>query len=209
MTGYQLWEECQQHFPNVGITQFLKDANLVYKNFCHETRILVKQANLTVVTNTVEYTLVTEFTDIDGELVKEIQFKDSTGELVDETETLKFSITNGKIRFYDYYGNAITTIPSSLTVTFIYVYIPTDLIETTSPVFDSQFHPALLNGVLKKYYATFPTIAKQFQDGSSGSVKDLASAGFWGAEYKVLEIAGKRKANEYTPMHSIVTSKGF
>ena len=120
MTLYQIWEECQQHFPNVGFTQFAKDYNKVYKLFCHETRLTVKQANLTVVANTVEYTLATEFTDIDGALVKEILFKDSNGELLDKSDTLKFTIINGKIRFYDFYGNAITTIPTTIsTITFV------------------------------------------------------------------------------------------
>jgi hypothetical protein len=202
MTGYELWQECSQHFPNVGITQFLIDYNKEYKKFSHETRLPVKQANLTVVANTVQYTLATEFSDIDGELVKEILFKDSTGELVEKTQTLKFSITNGVIRFYDFYKGIITTIPSEIsTITFVYIYIPADITETTSPVFEDQFHLAPLNAVLKKYYATFPTINRQFQDGSTAQTKDLASASFWGTEYKFLELAGKRAANEYTPIH--------
>ena len=202
MTLFQMFEQNKQHFPNVGLTQFTKDVNLAQRYFAHDTRILVKQANLTIVSNTVEYTLSTEFSDIDGELVKEILFKDSNGELLDSSDTLKFTITNGKIRFYDYYGDSITTIPSSIsTITFIYVYVPTDLSnDTDEPVLDDQFHDALLYRVLMKYYVTFPMT--QVINGQTIISISTSTSKYFHDLYKELELSAKRKANEYTPMHT-------
>lgn len=212
MTLFQMWEEVQQHFPNVGKTQFTFDLNKVYKHFAHETRLLVKQADLTIVDDTVEYTLATEFTDIDGELVKEILFKDSDGEFVDEHSVLTFRIINGKIRFYNYKGESISEIPTDeiSTITFFYVYVPTELsTDAGTPVLDTQFHDALVYKVLDKYYATYPSVTRQFQDGSIAQTRDLSTAQYFGMKYKELEIAGKRKANEYTPMHTQSYGKGF
>lgn len=212
MTLFQMYEECREHFPNIGITQFTKDLNKIYKHFAHETRLLMKQANLTITANTVEYTLVTAFTDIDGELVKEILFKDSDGEFVSEHSVLTFKITNGKIRFYNYKGESLSSIPTDdiSTITFVYVYVPTELsTDAGSPVLDSQFHDALLYGVLEKYYLTYPTVTRQFQDGSMAQTKDLQTASYLKGKYKELEVAGKRKANEYTPTHTYSYGKGF
>lgn len=212
MTLFQMYEECKEHFPNIGITQFTKDLNKVYKHFAHETRLLVKQANLTIVANTVEYTLATAFTDIDGELVKEILFKDIDGEFVSEHSVLTFRITNGKIRFYTYKGESMSEISTDdiSTITFVYVYVPTELsTDAGSPVLDTQFHDALLYGVLEKYYATYPSVQRQFQDGSVAQTRDLQTASYFKVKYKELELAGKKKANEYTPMHTQSYGKGF
>lgn len=195
MTLLQLIEEIQQHFPDVGRKQIVKDLNKAYKLFCHTTRLPVKQGNLTIVSNTVEYDLMTEFTDLD--FIKAILFKDSDDAVVDKTTELQFTILNKKIKFYDFYGTSITSISSDVAIiTFIYVYVPEDLEEDSDePVIGVEFHDALIYKVLEKYYLTFFTITKQSGDNSVMRVKDFNSAQAFAGKYKELEIEGKKTAN--------------
>lgn len=191
----ELIEEIRQHFPEVIRKEIVKDLNKAYKYFCHETRLTVKQSDLTIVANTVEYDLPTEFSDLD--FIKAIIFKDSSGNVIDKTSELQFTIINKKIKFYDFYGSSITAIPSDIaTITFVYVYEPEDLEDDADePSINDKFHDALIYKVLEKYYLTFPTITRQLPDQSIIKTKDFASAQAFGGKYKELELSGKKEAN--------------
>lgn len=195
MTLLQLIEEIRQHFPEVVRKEIVKDLNKAYKYFCHETRLTVKQADLTITTNTVEYDLLTEFPDLD--FIKAIIFKDSEGNPVSKTSELQFTILNKKIKFYDFLGGDLGAIPSEIaTITFIYVYQPEDLEDDADePIIDAKFHDALIYRVLEKYYLTFPTVVRQLPDQSIVKTKDFTSAQAFASKYKELEISGKKEAN--------------
>lgn len=210
MTLLQIIENIKQHFPDVGRKQMVIDINSVYFKFAHETRLLKKSADLTIATNTVAYTLATEFTDMDGELITKIEYKDSGGDLVDDTDTLKHEINTGVITFYDYYGDVISSVTTDhiASATFHYVYVPTVLEDDSDePLIDTQYHDALVYGVLTKYYSTFPTVMV-VQDQVIRQV-NLNLANHFRGMYKELEISGRRKANEYAPLTSATRADDF
>lgn len=210
MTVLQLVEQIQQHFPKVGRTQILLDLNIANKKFAHETRLLVKQADLSIVPNTVEYTLAVEFPDIDRTIIKDVLFKDSNGNLVPKTSELKFTIINGKIKFYDFYGGDISAIPTGdiSTITFVYVYVPATLVnDQDEPEIEEQFHDALMFNVLGKYYSTFPTTT--IIQGQPVVMVNSNLANHFRGLYKELELYGKRKANETISANATNIGDGF
>jgi hypothetical protein len=192
-----MWELCQIEVPQAGQTLILEIINEKIKEFCHRTEIYKKGDDLTIVSNTVSYTLVTEFTDIDGEMVKEIILKDSDGVIVNESQTLKFDIINGVITFYNYYGNPITGIPSEIaTISFVYVAVPTNkTISDTLTEIDPQFHEYVRSGVMERLYRLYPTIEKRFQDGSTAIVKDIQMIQLSSSEFEKGIFRGTRFAN--------------
>jgi hypothetical protein len=200
MTILQIVELVKEEIPQAGHTQILAELNQVIADFAHETRIYKRTGAITIVTNTVSYTLSTEMTDIDGELITEVYFKDSTGELVDETDTLKYSVINGVIRFYDYYRQPLTSISDDVTtITTVYVAkVTTKTISDTLTEIPSQFHQGLLDGTLARLYKRYSTIERQFPDGSKALTKDLNTAQYNQALYEKCRLAGKRYANEHT-----------
>lgn len=190
-------ERIQREFPNVKAGEIIEDLNDIQKDFCIETEILKKSTNLTVVANTVTYTLTTEFPTLDK--VLRVDFLNSTGTLADRENTLKMDIKpDGTITFYDYYGQAITTIPSGITPKFYYTYIPTALVVgtlTASPDIPSQLHEGLIYGELARLHSSTPTIIKQFQDGSIAKTKDFQSIQLNESKYREYVIKAKRLAN--------------
>jgi len=177
MTINQIFELCQVEVPQAGETMILSILNQKIKEFAHSSEIYKKVDDITIVADTVEYTLVTEFSDIDGEKIVKIDFLDSTGEQVESIYQLKYDVFEGKIRFYSYDGCAITEIPSAIsTIRIQYVAVPADkAISGTLTEIDSQFHEGLRAGVMAILYKLYATIDKVFQDGGSARIKDMAS----------------------------------
>jgi len=199
MTILQILELCKEEIPQAGHTQILAELNQVIADFTHETRIYKRTGSITIVANTVAYTLSTEMTDIDGELILDVYFKDSTGELVDETDTLKYSVINGVIRFYDYYREAITSIDDGVsTISTVYVAkVSTKTASDTITEIPVQFHQGLLDGTLARLYKRYPTIERVYPDGSKALTKDLQIAQYNQGLYEKSRLAGKKYANEY------------
>jgi len=198
MTLKRILERIQREFPDIKGVELVEDINEIQKDFCTETDILKKSGNLTIVTDTVTYTLSTAFTTLDK--ILRIDFLDSTGALVSETDTLKIDIKpDGKITFYDYYGDTITTIPTTIaTITFYYTYFPAVLVITAltaSPEIPDQLHEGLIYGELARLYSRIPTIMKTFQDGSIARTKDFQSIQYNEAKYKEYTIKAKKMAN--------------
>lgn len=200
MTILQIVELVKEEIPQAGHTQILAELNQVIADFAHETRIYKRTGAITIVANTVSYTLSTEMTDIDGELILGVYFKDSTGELVDETDTLKYSVINGVIRFYDYYRVPITSISDDITtITTVYVAkVTTKTASDTLTEIPNQFHQGLLDGTLARLYKRYATVERQFPDRSTALTKDLSTAQYNQILYEKSRLAGKKYANEYT-----------
>ena len=211
MTIYQIYEMCQIETPQASQTMIVELINQKIKEFCHRTEIYKQQNDLTIVSNTVSYTLSTEFTDIDGEMVREVIFKDSSGVIVRETQTLKFDITKGVVTFYDYYGNPITGIPSEIaTITFIYVAVPsTKAITDSLTEIDSQFHEQVRSGVMEKLYKLYPTVEKKFTDGSTVMLKDVQMIQLSISEFEKGILRGTRFANSTPSIPKTIYNEGF
>ena len=197
MTIMNMWELCQVEVPQAGQTIILEIINEKIKEFAHRTEIYKLNGNITVVANTVEYTLSTEFPLIDEMKVKSVVFKDSDGEEVNSYYQLKYSITNDKIRFYDYLGGALQEIPSEIaTINVTYVAVPaTKTISSTLTEIDSQFHEAIRSGVMGRLYKLYPTLQKTFNDNSTAMVKDIALLQLSDAEFERSILRGIRFAN--------------
>jgi hypothetical protein len=194
----RICERIQREFPDARIVEIVEDLNDIQKDFCIETEILKTTGNLTIVANTITYTLLTAFSTLDK--ILRIDYLDSTGAFVDEEDSLKSDIKpDGTITFYDYYGDAITTISDTIaTIKFYYTYTPAVLSSGTlsaSPDIPSQLHQGLVHGVLAKYYSLFPAITKSFSDGSTAKVKDFQSAQFNEMKYREYVIKAKKLAN--------------
>lgn len=198
MTLQRILERIQREFPDVKGAEIVEDLNDIQKDYAIETEILRTSGNITVVANTVSYTLTTEFSTLDK--VLRVDFLDSTGALVDEEDTLKMDIKpNGVVTFYDYYGDAITEIPTGTTIRVYYSYTPATLVIgtlTASPDIPSQLHDGLVYGELARLYSRIPTMVKTFQDGSTSKVKDFNSVQFNEAKYREYVIKGKKLANQ-------------
>lgn len=197
MTLFRIIERIQREFPNVKAGEIVEDLNDIQKDFCIETKILKKYGDITVVANTVTYTLTTEFSTLDK--VLRVDFLDSSGEPVDEEDTLKMDIKpDGKITFYDYYGQTISEIPSGTTIRVYYSYTPTTLVVgtlTASPDIPSQLHEGLICGELARLHSSTPTIVKQFQDGSIAKMKDFQSIQLNESKYHEYVVKAKKLAN--------------
>jgi len=194
----KICERIQREFSDVRIVEIVEDLNDIQKDFVIETEILKTTGNLTIVANTVTYTLLTEFSTLDK--VLRVDFLDSTGALVDDEDTLKMDIKpNGTITFYDYYGDAITEIPSGITtIRFYYTYHPATLSSGTlsaTPDIPSQLHEALVYGELARLHSIMPTLVKTFQDGSTAKIKDFQSLQFNEMKYREFIIKAKKIAN--------------
>lgn len=211
MTIYQMFELCQIEVPQAGETLILELLNEKIKEFCHRTEIYKVQDDLGIVADTVEYVLTDEFPDMDGAMVKDVFFKDSNGEFVTELKTLKYTINNGVIRFYDYRGDSITAIPSEIAeITFVYVAIPkTKVITDTLTEIDSQFHEQVRSGVMEKLYKLYPTLAKKFPDGSSAIIKDISMIQLSNSEFERGILRGTRFTNSSQSMVKEIFNKGF
>ena len=190
-------ERIQREFPDVRIVEIVEDLNDIQKDFCIETEILKTSGNITVVANTITYTLLTEFPTLDK--VIRVDFLKSTGAFVDDEDTLKMDIKpNGTVTFYDYYGDAITEIPTGTTIKVYYTYHPATLSSgtlTASPDIPSQLHEALVFGELARLHSIFPTMVKQFTDGSTARIKDFQSLQFNEVKYREFVIKAKKIAN--------------
>jgi len=185
----KICERIQREFSDVRIVEIVEDLNDIQKDFVIETEILKTTGNLTIVANTVTYTLLTEFSTLDK--VLRVDFLDST---------LKMDIKpNGTITFYDYYGDAITEIPSGITtIRFYYTYHPATLSSGTlsaTPDIPSQLHEALVYGELARLHSIMPTLVKTFQDGSTAKIKDFQSLQFNEMKYREFIIKAKKIAN--------------
>lgn len=196
MTLMRLLERIKREFPNVKDVEIVEDLDNIHKEFCHETEILKTSGNLTIVANTVSYTLSTEFPTLDK--ILRIDYLDSAGDFENETDQLTVDVKpDGTIRFYDYYGDDISTIAVT-TIKFYYTYIPTTLsarLQSSSPEMPSQFHDALIHGELARLYARFPTIERRFPDGSTAMTKDYDSVKYHEVKYQEFVTKAKRYAN--------------
>ena len=198
MTLQRICERIQREIPQVKIPEIVEDINEIQKDFCVETEILRKTGDITIVANTVTYTLLTEFSTLDK--VLRVDFLDSSGVLVDEEDTLKMDIKpDGKVTFYDYYGQAITTIPSGIaTIRVYYSYTPATLVSgtlTASPDIPDHLHDGLVHGELARLYSRIPTIVKAFPDGSTAQTKDFQSMQYNEVKYREYVIKAKKLAN--------------
>lgn len=211
MTIMQMYELCQIEVPQAGQTLILEFINEKIKEFAHRTEIYKKSDTITIVANTVEYTLATESTDIDGNKIIRIEFKDSDGEFVVSTYQLKYDINETKIRFYDYLGCPITGIPSEVaTIQYEYIAVPpTKIITDTLTEINSQFHEGIRSGVMSKLYRLYPTIQKVLSDGSTAMMKDISMIQLTTKEFEDAVHKGMRFANSspsipkeiYTPSY--------
>jgi hypothetical protein len=191
MTFYQLIQEVSQLFPDVKHTQIKLDLNKKYLEFAHQSRIVKDEYNETLSTTTAQYALAS---DVDE--VYDIGFYDANGDPVDAIYTLKWNIDNKSIQFYDYYKDYIDAIENITTLTYYYYKIPDELVEDTDePDFPSNFHDAIVWGVLEEYFAKFPSLEKIGQDGSVTKIRDFTSAQYWGMKYKAMILDGKRYSN--------------
>lgn len=198
MTLFQMWEKVKQHFPDVGMTQFKIDVNKAYKQFCHETRIYKQTNRYNFTTGVVSFTLTDEFPDIDGSLIIQIDYYNSSDKSPYQTAVPTFSIVNGELKFYSFFGEEITTLDGSLSyANFTYTAVPDDmLVDTDEPVIDAQYHSALVDYVLADYYSAFSVTQGITKEGVTLIGKDFKSAQWFKTEYKQLELSAKRKANE-------------
>ena len=131
MTIAQIVELCQIEVPQAGETLILSILNGKIKELAHESEIYKKVDDINIVANTVEYTLATEFADIDGEMILKVNFLDSNGEQVKSIYQLKYDIFEGKIRFYSYTGITLQEILSAIsTIRIQYVAVPATKIIT-------------------------------------------------------------------------------
>lgn len=191
MTLKQILETIQEIFPKIGWTQFVIDANSVYKDYCRETEILTKSDDLSFTTTTTSYTLADEFTDMDGEKITNIEFKDSSGDLVERSYRLTWEVADGVLTFYNYKGSDIDSIANITTITFHYVYVPTSLSgESDEPAVPKELiSEAIIEGLYKKYYLRYPTDTLDRQ-GNVVTTVNLGLAREHEKEYKILERKG-------------------
>jgi len=211
MTIYQIFELCQVEVPQAGETMILSILNEKIKDFAHSSEIYKRTGDITIVANTVEYTLATEFTDIDGEKIVKIDFLDSDSEQVESIYQLKYDIFEGKIRFYSYLGNSITEIPSAIYYIRIqYVAVPaTKTINSTLTEIDSQFHEGLRAGVMATLYKLYATIDKVFPDGGFAKIKDMASMQYNEVLYDKTIHKAMRYANSGTSIPKAIITPSY
>lgn len=199
MTLGRIIERIQREFPDVKGAEIVEDINDIQKDYCIETEILKTSGNITIVANTVTYNLLTEFPTLDK--VLRVDFLDSSGEPVGETDELKMDIKpDGNVTFYDFYGDVISSIGDTVaTIKFYYSYTPATLVIgtlTASPDTPSQLHDGLVYGELARLYARIPTTIKTYPDGSTAKAKDFNSVQFNEAKYREYVIKGKKLANQ-------------
>jgi hypothetical protein len=211
MTIYNIFELCQVEVPQASQSMILSLVNEKIQEFCHRTEVYKKTADLTIIPNTVSYTLLTSFPDIDTENIIYVIFKDSSGVVVPECQQLTFSVINGVITFYDSMGGNITSIPSTIsTITFVYVAIPTTKVITDALTeIPNQFHEHLRSGVMETLYKLYPTIQRKATDGSTSLVKDVSMIQFSGNDFEKGILRGTRFANTSPQTPKQIFNEGF
>jgi len=211
MTIYNMFEMCQVEVPQAGQTLILELINERIKEFAHRTEIYKKTDTITIVADTVEYTLLTEFADIDGDKLTKVTFKDSDGEYAKAIYELKFIIENGKIRFYDYLNCAITEIPAEVAYIYCeYVAVPpTKTITSSLTEIDSQFHEGIRSGVMERLYKLYSTLQKVFPDNSTAMVKDIAMLQLSATEFEKSVHKGIRFANSSPSIPKEIFTPGY
>jgi hypothetical protein len=149
MTYQQIIEAILEEHPGAIETEVKVEINKFYREFCRRTNILSDNSDIAIENNTVAYELPD---DVDR--VYRIDFKNSNGLLVSETDRLKFSIDRGTIKFYDYFWKEITAIPNGIaTITLYYFKRPTVLsADTDVPEIDVEFQSAIVDRVSAKYF---------------------------------------------------------
>lgn len=179
MTYHNMIEILQQTFPDIQAKQMLLDLNIANKLFCKQTSLLRSEVEISPVVNQVEYTIPTTV-----DLIYAIKFKDSLGRYVEVEDNLKYEIKSSAIKFYDRFGDTITTIPITIAkIVLICSLIPTTITSATiesSPSFPEDFHEALIEDLFEKY-------ARR-----KGKVELCQMAQ---GKYKMLRIEAKKYAN--------------
>ena len=191
-----MFENIQDHFPQVGWIRFKIDVNDANKDYCHKTQLLRKSADLSFTSTTISYTLADEFTDMDKEMIVAIRFYDSDGDLVGLGDTLTWTVVNGVLIFYNYKGDVISSISGVTTITFDYVYVPDTLTaESDESEIPSQFHDALIHNLLSKYYSKFKVDSLD-RGGNLVRMVNLGQSNFHNGKYKELIKDGWRYAHQ-------------
>jgi len=211
MTIFNMVELCKVEVPKASETMIVALLNEKIKLFAHESEIYKNTGDITIVADTVEYTLATEFSDIDGEMVVSVNFLDSNREQVADIYQLKFDISKGKIRFYSYINTSITSIPSQIIhIEIQYVAVPPNkTVDDALTEIDSQFHDGIRSGVASVLYSLYPTIDKILPDGSVLKLKDMTMMKYHENNYNTKLHNAKRFAYAGSPIPKEIYSKGF
>jgi hypothetical protein len=191
MTVLYAIEQVEQLFPKVGRTQIIGELDKAQKEFVNDTKILTKRSALTSISTNTSWTLPTDCIEVLG-----VELYDSTGlEVYLDEVSLTYMISNGVITFYSTEDTLITGIPTSVTYIYLdYVYVPTSLtVETDTFTIPEDFHEAVLDRVLAKFYARFPQPVVT-QNGSVITI-DTRSIQYWNSEYNKKRIEGKKWFN--------------
>ena len=190
MTFLQIQETIEQIFPMIGRTQIKKDVNEVYREFCQRTEMVKTKSNITIVADTVEYTLPTDMNTLDR-----VVYYDSSDVILLNENTLRYMVTQNKILFLNYYYEQITEIPSAIaTITYYYKKVPATLsADSSEPDIPSQFHNALIEGVLALYYYRFPSLERPTQTGMM-KVRDMQAGKIAERRFQDYIVKGKMHA---------------
>lgn len=206
MTFQNIFEQIFQIFPELGETQIKMDINSAYLDYCNKTELLSNYYEETPQIGVVSYYLPD-----DVNAIYDVKFFDVNGKELTGSNTLKFSIDQGAITFYNYFGSDIQEIPSNIgKIVYYYTATPSKLIDDSqSPLVPDEFHSALVSGVLKDYFAKFK-IDKVMQDGNIIKMIDLNVASYHDREYQKKVIEGKKYALKNKNSLAIhINHKGF
>lgn len=146
MTVDNVIEYIRSRNQDVGRNYILGLLDSAEKEFVKRTRILRKSSDLTIVDDTVEYSLPSNLL-----FLEKVLFYNSSGGLV--TQELKYAINefDRKILFKDWRDNEISEIPSTVsTITLYYVYRPDDLTVDGSFTVPAEYHTGLLARVMNQ-----------------------------------------------------------
>lgn len=193
MTTFQIWETIHQVFPLIPQSQVVNDIDDMQKQFAGETKLLTTRALLSSISTNVGWALPSDFRSLD----KIVLYDSSSNPKYLGDENLSYEIEFGKFFIYSLTETPITGIPTSIASIYLhYTKYPSTISAVASSLtIDEEFTPAILAGLLAKYFKLFP-IDKVGRDGNVGKAFMLDVAREWEREYEKQRIKAKRKANE-------------
>lgn len=175
MTLQNLIETIQQHLPTVSQVEATKAINTALTEFCARTRILTGSVNVAVVAATAQYPVPATI-----KVVRNVSLLAANGEEL-EVYSVRFSVAEGKITFFDGQGNRLLEMPTGVAnIKVGGVLAPTLLAALTDePAIGADYHDYLwMKACERRVAATNPNLALYFMRAC-----------------KEKEIDGKREAN--------------
>lgn len=196
MTAFQIWQTIKEHFPGMTFSQCLIKMNEIQKEFVGQTECLHINIKCDTVTNVGDVTVLSPYSEVLSNIwdtnfiqttfpaqamyINDVTFLTQSSIVTQDAVTLR--ISDNKIEYYSASdGKPLTEFPTdAYYIVFHCIKNPTVMtVYTDTPEIPSQFHPAIIAGILKDMYAV-------------GKEALLQNAGWWKTEYNRLRIEARK-----------------